>query len=64
MIRGTKQFSLCKKLQMLNGVLKKLNAKHFSHISSRAEDASNKLELMQVGLHNDPSNAHLQNVVA
>ncbi|XP_022880649.1 uncharacterized protein LOC111397917 [Olea europaea var. sylvestris] len=34
---GTKQFSLCKKLHSLKGLLKKMNAKHFAHISSRAE---------------------------
>lgn len=43
-IRGTNQFSLCKKLQRLKGVLKELNVKHFAHISSRVEVATKALE--------------------
>ncbi|XP_022849889.1 uncharacterized protein LOC111371978 [Olea europaea var. sylvestris] len=63
-IRGTKQFSLCKKLQRLKGVLKELNVKHFGHISSRAEVAKKALVESQLVLHDDPTNLHLQNEVA
>ncbi|XP_022899391.1 uncharacterized protein LOC111412700 [Olea europaea var. sylvestris] len=63
-VRDTKQFLLCKKLQGLKGVLNKLNSKHFAHISSWGEHASKKLELAQKDLHGDPTNSQLQSDAA
>jgi len=51
---------LCKKLSLLKGDLKKLNALHFSHISARAERASKALEDAQFQLSRDPSNLILR----
>ncbi|XP_022871917.1 uncharacterized protein LOC111391015 [Olea europaea var. sylvestris] len=63
-LRGTKQFIICKKLSKLKGVLKELNSKHFGHISDSAIEAKNKLESAQLQLHNQPSNADFQVLVA
>ncbi|XP_022880540.1 uncharacterized protein LOC111397792 [Olea europaea var. sylvestris] len=61
---GTKQFVLCKKLYNLKGALKELNAKHFGHISIRANDAKRELEAAQLRLHDQPANVHYQLMVA
>lgn len=55
-----KQYSLCKKLQSLKEVFKKLNDKHFAHISSWADFASKKIGIAQVELHDGPTNIQLK----
>lgn len=59
----TKQFNLCKKLQHLKGALRKLNEKHFGHISSRAEVAKINLKAAQLELHGLSFNIQLQSKV-
>ncbi|XP_073051210.1 uncharacterized protein [Primulina eburnea] len=44
---GTTQFRLKEKLKNLKQPLKKLNKRHFSHISSRAANAKQKLDILQ-----------------
>ncbi|XP_022846184.1 uncharacterized protein LOC111368907 [Olea europaea var. sylvestris] len=61
---GTKQFILCKKLHNLKGALKELNAKHFGHISIRANDAKRELKATQLRLHDQPANVHYQLTMA
>ncbi|XP_022883580.1 uncharacterized protein LOC111400396 [Olea europaea var. sylvestris] len=63
-VRGTKQLTLCKKLQSLKVRLKKLNKKHFAHISKRADMATLALKETQVELHDDHLNVELQSNVA
>lgn len=46
-IDGTQQFILKQKLTALKRPLQRLNKRHFSHISSRAKEANNELELEQ-----------------
>ncbi|GFP87665.1 line-1 retrotransposable element orf2 protein [Phtheirospermum japonicum] len=45
------QISLCRKLKLLKGPLKQLNAKHFSHISERCERANKALKHAQQQFH-------------
>lgn len=59
-IRGNCQFVLCKKLHFLKKALKKLNAKHFSHISARDDRASKALKDLQLQLFYQPNNEVLQ----
>lgn len=61
---GRKQFLLCKKLLGLKGEFKKLNEKHFAHISSRAETVMSALKEEQLKLHDNPLNVELQSRVA
>lgn len=63
-IGGTKQFILCKKLHCLKGEQRKLNEKHFSHISSSAKMATLALKTAQLELQEDPLNIELQGRVA
>lgn len=55
-IRGTAQFVLCKKLNLLKSSLKLLNKHHFSHILARVLEVNSALEAAEVGLQSDPSN--------
>lgn len=50
-VLGTKHFILCKKLHHLKGALRKLNEKHFGHISNRVEAAKSNLKVAQLELH-------------
>ncbi|KAL8463730.1 hypothetical protein ACS0TY_034404 [Phlomoides rotata] len=59
LFRGTKQFTLAKKLKGLKGILKDLNAKHFSHISARASSAKKNLDVKLDALQLDPSNSSI-----
>ncbi|XP_057981159.1 uncharacterized protein LOC131166561 [Malania oleifera] len=59
-VDGHYQFRLVKKLQSLKTPLKALNKLHFSHISSRAERASEELNEIQERLHKEPMNLELQ----
>ncbi|KAH6775925.1 hypothetical protein C2S52_013486 [Perilla frutescens var. hirtella] len=59
-IEGTQQFILCKKLTGLKQPLKNLNALHFSHISSRAKEASEALKHTQRRLDAQPNNIQLR----
>lgn len=61
---GREQFILCKKLKLLKGPLKTLNAKEYSHISSRVERACAELEDVQMKLQNDIDNHDLQSQIA
>lgn len=62
-IRGNYSFVLCKKLFFLKGDLKKLNAMHFSHISTRADRASKALKDAQLQLSCQPDNVDLSGVL-
>lgn len=63
-VRGTKQFQLFMKLRDLKPELKKLNAKHYSHISERYKGANEKLIETQARIHDNPSNTVLKAQVA
>lgn len=60
---GTAQFQFCKRLKVLKAPLRTLNRTHYSHISSRAEEAKGKLEEAQQLLHDNPLNGALQQKV-
>ncbi|XP_022849878.1 uncharacterized protein LOC111371966 [Olea europaea var. sylvestris] len=60
-VMGIRQFILCKNLQRLKGELKRLNEKHFGHISKRVEMAKLALKEAQLKLQDDPHNVELQN---
>jgi len=62
-IQGCHQFSLCKKLSLLKGDLKKLNLVHFSHITARADRASKALKDVQAQLATSPHNSRLREVL-
>jgi hypothetical protein len=62
-IYGSDQFTLCRKLKLLKGPLKRLNAKHFSHISARATKAKEELDVTLMSLHDDPTDLVLQDQV-
>lgn len=62
-IQGTQQFGLCTKVKALKGPLKQLNNLHFSHIYSRAENASLALKFAIALLQADPSNSKLKATV-
>ncbi|GFY86576.1 hypothetical protein Acr_05g0002150 [Actinidia rufa] len=59
-IQGSAMFRLCKKLKSLKEPLKVLNKKQFSHISSRAAAAEEKLCDIQQQLHDNTSDPLLQ----
>ncbi|XP_057463925.1 uncharacterized protein LOC130753792 [Actinidia eriantha] len=59
-IFGSAMFRLCRKLKILKEPLKELNKKHFSHISSRAAAAEDKLYDLQQRLHDNPTDVILQ----
>ncbi|XP_057478776.1 uncharacterized protein LOC130766093 [Actinidia eriantha] len=59
-IYGSAMFRLCRKLKLLKEPLKELNKKHFSHISSRAAAAEDKLYDLQQQLHDNPADVILQ----
>lgn len=58
-IHGTLQFQLCRKLKLLKQPLKRLNEKHYSHISSRARRAADLLAEVQHQQISDPQNMEL-----
>ncbi|XP_057957183.1 uncharacterized protein LOC131150472 [Malania oleifera] len=60
---GCSQFYLARKLQSLKKPLKALNNLHFSHITSRAERASNELLELQEKLHDSPTCPELQRLL-
>lgn len=62
-VRGTKQYQLFTKLRDLKGELKKLNARHFSHISERYKGANEKLIEVQQLLHDNPQDTSLQDQI-
>ncbi|XP_022870493.1 uncharacterized protein LOC111389759 [Olea europaea var. sylvestris] len=53
-----------RKLCKLKGALKEHNFKHFGHISGRVIEAKDELESAQLQLHNQPTNADFQILVA
>ena len=63
-IPGSKQFSFCKKLKQLKAPLKRLNVKHFSHISTRVLKADKELEEAQISLNAHPQDQALQARIA
>lgn len=62
-ILGTQQFRLCSKLKTLKGPLQELNSLHFSHIFTRAKNASQALESDIGLLQADPTNSELKETV-
>ncbi|KAK6126895.1 hypothetical protein DH2020_039362 [Rehmannia glutinosa] len=58
--RGTTQFILCQQLKGLKDNLKALNEKHFSHISSRAKHAKEKLKETQKLFHDFPHDLEIR----
>ncbi|KAK6125166.1 hypothetical protein DH2020_041087 [Rehmannia glutinosa] len=58
--RGTAQFILCQQLKGLKDNLKALNEKHFSHISSRAKHAKEKLKETQKLFHDFPHDLEIR----
>ncbi|KAK6119835.1 hypothetical protein DH2020_046430 [Rehmannia glutinosa] len=58
--RGTTQFVLCQQLKGLKDNLKALNEKHFSHISSRAKNAKEKLKETQKLFHDFPHDLEIR----
>jgi hypothetical protein len=62
-IYGSDQFAVCRKLKLLKGPLQRLNAKHFSHLSTRATKAKEELDVALMSLHDDPTNLVLQDQV-
>lgn len=63
-IGRTAQFILCQKLKILKLPLKNLNEKHYSHISSRAKNDIDFLDVVQQELNGQPYITELQNTVA
>lgn len=57
---GTKQYILCKKLKSLKKPLKQLNARAFSHISERAEQARMELDKAQKQMYDLPENEQVK----
>ncbi|KAL7161753.1 hypothetical protein ACSBR2_042265 [Camellia fascicularis] len=61
-IHGVLMFRVCQKLRNLKSVLKALNKKDFSDISTRVLVPKSDLESVQCKLDMDPSNLSLQNL--
>ena len=57
-------YRLCKKLKALKDPLKSLNRQHYSHITARAQAAAEELLETQQLLHDNSTDAHLQNKVS
>ena len=57
-------YRLCSKLKALKEPLRKLNNKHFSHISERAKIAEETLLSIQQQLHDNPTDCSLQSEMA
>ncbi|KAL7181463.1 hypothetical protein ACSBR1_040369 [Camellia fascicularis] len=55
-------FRVCQKLKLLKPVLKMLNKRDFSDISTRVLSSKDALSSIQWKLDKDPSNLNLQNL--
>ncbi|KAL7181457.1 hypothetical protein ACSBR1_040363 [Camellia fascicularis] len=61
-IHGVPMFRVCQKLCSLKPILKSLNEKEFSDISTRVLATKAELDTIQLKLDKDPSNQSLQNL--
>ncbi|XP_028068678.1 uncharacterized protein LOC114271244 [Camellia sinensis] len=59
-IKGSPMFRVCQKLRTLKPILKNLNKKEFSDISTRVSHAKDQLVSAQIKLDKDPLNGDLQ----
>ncbi|XP_028124903.1 uncharacterized protein LOC114321868 [Camellia sinensis] len=59
-IKGSPMFRVCQKLRTLKPILKNLNKKEFSDISTRVSHAKDQLVSGQIKLDKDPLNGDLQ----
>ncbi|KAL7197307.1 hypothetical protein ACSBR2_019903 [Camellia fascicularis] len=61
-IHGVPMFRVCQKLRKLKPILKALNKKHFSDITTRVQISRSDLDSVQWKLDKDPGNPQLQSL--